>query len=158
MRAIKNFDIILFASPLPLLCLFCLLTFHEASVKKLEEIIGSILKPRLWYNVLLSKWFISWLFMKLQQTNRRRLFISNESSWIFSKNTVSLMSLIVCHYVSSLFDLFLTFHEASAKMLEEIFNGISMPWLGYKVLLSNWLFLTFNEASAKNLKKYLFAS
>ena len=43
MRAIKNFDIILFASP----CLFCLLTFHEASVKKTEEIIGCILMPRL---------------------------------------------------------------------------------------------------------------
>ena len=43
MRAIKNFDILLFASS----CLFCLLTFHEASVKKLEEIIGGILMPRL---------------------------------------------------------------------------------------------------------------
>ena len=30
MKAIKNFDILLFASS----CFFCLLTFHEASVKK----------------------------------------------------------------------------------------------------------------------------
>ena len=149
MRAIKNFDIILFASS----CLFCLLTFHEASVKKHWKRKSLV---AFWcqdcdttyssqIDLFLDFW---WSFSKK---------LEEDFTWIFSKKLYEIFNIFNC--VSRCVLLFLIcswlFMKLQQKKLEEIFNGISMPRLGYKVLLSNWLFL--NEASAKNLKKYLFA-
>ena len=65
----------------------------------------------------------------------------------------SLMSLIVCHNVFFSFWFVLEFSWSFSKKLEEIFNGISMPRLGYKVLLSNWLFLIFSWSYSKKLEE-----
>ena len=95
MRAIKNFDIILFASS----CLFCLLTFHEASVKKLEEIIGGILMPRQNAKTVIQctplKLIYFLTFDEASAKNWKKTF--HESS--VKKYMKSLMSLIVCHNV-----------------------------------------------------------
>ena len=109
MRAIKIFDIILFVSS----CVFCLLTFHEASVKKTEEIIGCILMPRpcviqrtpLKIDLFLDFW---WSCSKQ---------LEEDFSWIFSKKLNEICNVLSCmsHWVLLFFYFFLTFHEASAK-------------------------------------------
>ena len=191
MRAIKNFDIILFASP----CLFCLLTFHEASVKKnrgnhwlhfdakavcdtayssqidlfldfwwscskqLEEDFSWIFSKKLneICNVLscmshcvLLFFIFSWLFMKLQQKNRKKPLMAFQCQdcdtkfsyqidyfWLFMKlqqktwRNIHLhfnAKTVIQHFLPTLI-LFLTFHEDSVKesgrnlLLESSFLG-----------------------------------
>ena len=85
--------------------------------------------------------------------------LEEDFSWIFSKKLNEICNVLSCmsHCVLLFFIFSWLFMKLQQKKQEKTFNGISMPRLWYKVLLSNWLFLTFHEASAKNLKKYLFA-
>ena len=147
------------------------LRLHVSSVfwlfmklKKLEEIIGGILMPRLWYSVLLSNWFVSWLLLKLQQK------LEEDFSWTISKkmyeifnvfNCVSQCGLLflICSWFfmklqqkksgrnlqwhfnaktgiqSSLIKLIISdFSWSFSKKLEEIFICILMPRLWYNIV------------------------
>ena len=122
-----------------------------------------ILMQELQYNVLFFEWFCSYVLIKQKRFSKKNAkkwhsnaktvinvfflhwFCSWLFTWSFRKNLEKSLMTFQCQdwYVFFLhwFCSWL-FMKLQQKKLEEIFDGISMPRLGYKVLLSNWLFLT----------------